>query len=453
MGILFKGILTVIMVGLSGNFAAHAASPDVGRLEKALQTHITHGQAVGLVVGILDDSGRQIITMGKSDRLNGLPVDENSIFEIGSVTKTFTGILLAEMVIRGEVGLDDPAAQYLPENVTLPGRDGQQITLRHLATHTSGLPGMPDNFKPVYATNPYADYTVQDMYDFLSGYTLTRDIGTVAEYSNIGMGLLGHILARKARLPYEDLVKQYILRPLGMKDTTITISPAQKPHFTTGHDPAGEPASHWDIPTFAGAGAFRSTGKDMMTYLAANMAVTVTSLSPAIEMSHRFQHEFGSKDMYIGLGWLTGTGTEATVIWHNGGTGGYRTFIGFDKSRQRGVFVLTNSQDDPDKIAMAILKDEIASLVVEPVKTITNAGKFVGDYQLAPNFILYITAEKGRLYAQVTGQGKLPIFVKGYNEFFYKAVNASLSFIEDEAGNISSLILHQNGNHPAKKIR
>ncbi len=176
-------------------------------------------------------------------------VDGNTIFEIASVTKVFTSLLLADMVERGEVKLDDPISKFLPAAVKLPTRNGKEITLVELATHTSGLSRIPDNLNPKDWQNPYADYTVDNMYTFLSGYTLPRDIGSKYAYSNLGAGLLGHVLSLKAGSSYESLVIDRICKPLGMNDTTMILSDEMKSRFAVGHNKDGLPAEHWDIPT------------------------------------------------------------------------------------------------------------------------------------------------------------------------------------------------------------
>ena len=162
------------------------------------------------------------------------------MFEIGSITKVFTAAILADMVARGQVRLDDPVAQLLPATVKVPSRNGRRITLLDLATQSSGLPRLPTNFAPKDSANPYADYGDQQLYDFLSGYELPRDPGATYEYSNLGMGLLGHALARKAGMSYEQLVSRRVLAPLGMKETAITLSPALRPRLVPGHGDTGQ---------------------------------------------------------------------------------------------------------------------------------------------------------------------------------------------------------------------
>src|ERR1700752_1980904 len=193
--------------------------PDTGR----------HG--TGIVVGLLDATRtRRIIAAG---------VGSAGVFEIGSITKVFTTSLLQDMVDRGEVRLGDAVSQYLPKSVKVPRRGDHEITLFDLATQSSGLPRMPSNFTPRDSMNPYADYSVQQMYTFLSGYQLPRDPGAEYEYSNLGMGLLGHALSLKGRASYEELLRRRILTPLGLRETAITLTPAMRTKLAPGHDAEG----------------------------------------------------------------------------------------------------------------------------------------------------------------------------------------------------------------------
>lgn len=319
-----------------------------------IQTRVEQGKSVGIVVGVIDSKGRrEYFCHGTSSQGGDDPVDENSIYEIGSISKAFTGILLADMVLKEELMLDDPAAVYLPEAVSMPERNEIKITLEHLATHTSALARMPTNFRPADFNNPYADYSVENMYEFLSGYTLTRDIGVQYEYSNLGMGLLGHILSLKAGMEYEELLLQRICSVLGMEDTKISLTQGMQQRLAKGHNQKGE-VSNWDIPTLAGAGAIRSSAKDMLTFLAANLGITQSSLSKAMELAHGARVDAG-KNMKVGLGWHILDSTQAQIIWHNGGTGGYRTFCGFTKDKKMGVVVLSNMNISADDLGFHIL--------------------------------------------------------------------------------------------------
>ena len=226
------------------------------------------GKHAGIVVGILRGGDQWVAGYGSFDA-GQQPPDEDAIFDIGSVTKVFTTLVLAEMVLRGEVALDDPAQKYLPSTLQMPKWRGQEITLFHLATHTSSLPRLPGNLWKTIKdqANPYANYQVSDMYEFLSGYKLKRPIGSRVEYSNLGMGLLGHILGLVAGKSYEELVSERILRPLGMNHTSIALSPEQQGRLAPGHTSDGKVTANWDIPALAGCGALRSTAGDVLRFL------------------------------------------------------------------------------------------------------------------------------------------------------------------------------------------
>ena len=206
-------------------------------------------QSVGIVLGVIGPSGRRIVSYGSLAKNDPRPLNGDTVYEIGSITKVFTSLLLADAVGRGEVALNDPVGDFLPAKVTMPERGGRAITLEDLATHTSGLPRLPTNFSPKDHANPYADYSFENLYAFLSSYQLTRDIGAQYEYSNLGGGLLGHALTLRARATdYEELVRTRVLGPLGLSSTSITLSPEMKSRLAVGHSPMLEPVANWDLP-------------------------------------------------------------------------------------------------------------------------------------------------------------------------------------------------------------
>src|SRR5437867_1482737 len=194
------------------------------RFPAAAQNHFTDVDADGIkaflgdtfrqtnacmVIGLVDQRGNRIFSAGKLDNGTTAEVNGDTIFEIGSITKTFTALLLLDMVGRGEMKLDDPVAKYLPESITVPTHNGKEMTLLDLAAHTSGLPRDPNNLTPTRGLpeNAFADYSAERLYGFLRGFTLSRDPGAQFEYSNVGMALLGHVLACKAGTNYESLVR------------------------------------------------------------------------------------------------------------------------------------------------------------------------------------------------------------------------------------------------------
>ena len=265
--------------------------------------------------------------------------------------------------------LDDPAQKYLPQEVKVPQRGGKEITLGHLSDHTSGLPRMPTNFTPANPGNPFADYTVAQLYSFLSGYQLPRDIGSGYEYSNLAQGLLGHLLALNTGMSYEALMVKTIAKPLHMDETKIALDEKMKKNLATGYS-NGAPVENWDIPTLAGAGAIRSSTYDMLKFLAANIGLVKSPLREAMSLTHQVRHDKAGS-MRVGLGWHVAKGKFGDVLWHNGGTGGYRTFAGFVKETSTGVVVLTNSSAGVDDIGFRLLNPD--SPLTEPKASIVPA--------------------------------------------------------------------------------
>jgi len=417
-------------------------------------------QSVGIVVGIVGPEGRRIIAYGHLEKGDSRPLNGDTVFEIGSETKVFTSLILADMVQRGEVALSDPVSKYLPPTVKMPERDGRSITLIDLATHTSGLPRLPTNMSPKDPANPYADYSVEQLYQFLSAYQLTRDIGSQYEYSNLGGGLLGHVLALRAGTSYEALVKARICDPLGMKDTRISLTPEMKARLAAGHNAALDTVENWDLPTLAGAGAIRSTANDMLNLIAAELGYTKSPLAPAMTAMLKERRPTGVQNLEIALGWHIFTANGKEIVWHNGGTGGYRSFIGFDPKAKVGVVLLSNTSTavGMDDIGRHLL-DPNVPLVAPPKehKQVSVDPKlfngYVGRYQLAPNFAIAITQEDGHLFAQATGQPKFEIFPEGERDYFLKVVDAQITFVTDGEGKARELIMHQNGRDAhAKRV-
>lgn len=429
-------------------------------LNAILHDRVASKRAVGMVVGTVEKGAPpRVYSAGSSG--SGVALDGNTVFEIGSITKVFTTAILADMVRRGEVGLDDPITRYLPATVRVPSRGGKQITLLDLATQSSGLPRMPNNFKPANPANPYADYTVQQMYDFLASYELPRDIGSRFEYSNLGVGLLGHVLALRAGKSWEALVTERILVPLKMRDTRVTFTPAMLARLAPGHDGAGTEVPTWDLPTLVGAGGLRSTINDMLKFVAANLDSTAGPVALDLARARTPLRATDSPSMRIGLAWLTLEQFGTPIIWHNGGTGGYHSFIGIDPAQNRGIVILANSSRSIDDIGMHQLEPKIPLAVVTPAKVRTEItvdpaklDACVGVYQLAPGFNIEITKEGGALFAQATAQGKLPLFAESETDFFYKLVDAQISFVRDASGKVNQIVLHQNGaNVPGMRVK
>ena len=311
-------------------------------------------QSVGVVVGVANPEGRIVVGHGRLGVNDTEQPDGDTVFEIGSITKVFTSIVLADLVVRGELGLDTPVQRLLGDEARMPTREGAQITLGHLATHSSGLPRLPDNFDPDDWANPYADYTVDRLYAFLSSHELSRDIGETVEYSNVGYGLLGHALALREGTDYETLVTERILQPLQMADTAMTLTPSLEQRLAVGHDESLEPVANWDVVALAGAGALRSTVNDLLTFVEANLGSRQSPLQEAMESTHVARATDPALGMDIGLGWVIAEEAGRRYVWHNGGTGGYSSFLGLDRQAVVGVVVLSNSATSVDGLAYSL---------------------------------------------------------------------------------------------------
>lgn len=416
------------------------------------QPVIDSGAAVGLVVGWINADGRGVAGFGRArDDRDDVP-DGDTLFEIGSVTKVFTSLLLADMAEQGLVALDQPVRELLPDKAGLLERDGRPIRLVDLATHTSGLLRIPNNMKPADVKNPYADYTVKAMYEYLADRGPRRTPGERFAYSNLGMGLLGHALALRAGKDFESLIIERIAAPLAMHSTRITLSEEDQPRLATGHDADGDAYPNWDLPTLAGAGALRSTADDMLNFLAAQLGICETPLSAAIAATHESRHDANPETLgKIALGWFV-QGGDSPVLWHNGQTGGYHSFVGFRPEPAAGVVVLTNTGTGViDALGFKCL-DLLAGKEVEPlVLTIPieldaeTLDRYIGRYQLASSFVLDVTREDNQLFVQATGQDRFRVYAKSETEFFYRIVDAQITFHADDDGNVNELVLHQNG--------
>jgi len=322
-----------------------------------------------IVVGLVDERGSRVFEAGTLDNGTDRKPDGDSVFFIGSVSKTFTALVLLEMVERGEVKLDAPVAKFLPSSVTVPTRGGKQITLADLAAHAAGLPVDPDNMVGADTREQYETYTVDQLYDFLSHHKLGRDPGAKYQYSNVGMALLGHALERRAGVPFDLLVKERIGQPLDMDSTCVTLTQALTERRAMGHDDSGNVSPPFQLQAYAPAGAVHSTVNDLLKYAAAQAGLTQSTLTPAIEQSHviRYQDASGlpGKGPYSHMGrtamdWVDRNAIQPPrmeLLGHAGGAGSYHAWVGFDLKQKRGVVVLsTENKCSMEAIGWTILQ-------------------------------------------------------------------------------------------------
>lgn len=446
----FVGLAAFLTLLAPAAPAQQAAPPTLmsrDSLQLLLRERVQNGRSTGLIVGVITPTASRYVATAGSAR-QGKPIDEHTLFEIGSITKVFTGILLAEMANRGEVRLDQPVAELLPPTVKVPSRNSRAITLLDLSTQTSGLPRLPSNMSPADPANPYADYSVVQLYESLSKHELTRDPGAQYDYSNLGVGLLGHALALRAGKSYEALVRERILRPLGMMHSGIVLTPEMKARMSEGHDGAGVVVPLWDLPTLAGAGALRSSLDDMMRFVAAVLSPPNNAVGRAIAQSLEPRFTV-NKSLSLGLNWHRSVFEGDTTVWHNGGTAGFRTYIGINPRTRAGVVLLNNSGQDNEDIARHILVAKMPLISVVQRKEITLPADalraYLGTYHITPQFALTVTVDNGAPYVQATGQPQFPMFAEALDRFFLKVVDAQLEFARDNAGAVTSVTLVQNG--------
>jgi D-alanyl-D-alanine-carboxypeptidase/D-alanyl-D-alanine-endopeptidase len=325
-------------------------------------TYLERRPGSALVVGVALPRGSHVIGLG-SVKTNGAAPDGDSVFEIGSITKVFTAVALARMSLAHEVSLDDPLSRYLPSEVACPRFEGREISLKDLATHTAGLPRLPDNLGETVQdpADPFAHYRAADLYRALSVVRLSRALGTRSIYSEMGFGLLGHALCLKAGKDYGTLVNDLVCQPLELRDTVVEMSAEQTSRLTPGNGPRGERAGSWHFDVLAGSGALHSTANDLLRFTRANFETPNSEMTRALELARQVQFRafMGS----VGLGWQIREPAPDTLLnWHDGVTGGHSSFLGLDSKANVGVVVLSGTADalagdsEVDRLGMEILK-------------------------------------------------------------------------------------------------
>ena len=403
----------------------HAAHAAPGELDANLAARASRFDGIGIIVGVLDHGD---ITIHQAGHLAGAkPLDENTVFEIGSITKVFTGTLLAQMSQAGKIALNDPIQNYLPPAVTAPTFNGISIRVINLAEHNSGLPRDGD-----YSfTDPeaYAHYNLDRVYGFLAHTKLAAKPGDAPVYSNFGAALLGDLLARRAGVPYQSMLATMIFTPLGMTSTDVILTPSMAPRLAPPMSSGGTATEslHSD-PALQADGAILSTLHDMVLFLRANLEAPSGKLGPALQVAQQPRADL-VHGQQIGLFWLTDTVQKVT--WHNGGTSGYHSFIAFDRAHQRGVVVLSNQTASIDDIGWHILVPEKPLKSASPVFPLAQSANnsLAGAYQLddPEKSVLKITAAPHKLDV-AAGSFKFVLLPKSASEFFSDDVHGSFTF-------------------------
>jgi CubicO group peptidase (beta-lactamase class C family) len=325
-------------------------------VDSVIRPYISMQVTTGISIGILKDGKTYFYGYGETAKGNGQIPDEKTYFEIGSISKTFTAILFADAANKGKVGMEDPINKYLPDSVHQLAFNNKPITLKTLANQSSGIPRLPDNLvlDSVTSANPYKDYNEKNMFAFYKKFIPVREPGSKYEYSNLAVATLAVILERVNHTSYEQLLFKTICGPLGMKDTRQLLRKQDSARFAKGYDENGIYSLPWDFKAFAGAGAIRSTAADLITYAKANLGAAPPDLYKAIQLTHTIT--FKSDDATVGLAWHYIKPGNDTVIFHNGGTGGYRSYLAMHPEKKYAVVILSNSAVAADNMGNQLMR-------------------------------------------------------------------------------------------------
>lgn len=403
---------------------------------------------VGIVVGVIGPEGRRVVTAGRSDAPDGR-LDGGTIFQIGSLTKTFTGLLLADMIERGEVSIDDELQKYLPPEVILHV-SGRPITLLDVVTHRSGLPSMPDNLRLDAQPNPVAGYTVDELYDFLRRFQPTRAPGEKYEYSNLAVAVMGRALARQAGLEYEALLTQRVLQPLGLTSTAITTPRAWGKRLARGHGPYLFVVDTPEMMAMPASGSLRSTADDLLRFVAAYLGYETTPLAAAM----RRQLETASPlDKRSRIAWGAQQIAGREIYAHDGGKIGFRSAVAFDVKTRTGVVVLMNARTDDRAMPLALylltgqpLPPVSPAPVKKRIKLPANAlDRLAGSYQTVGGEQYTVLRNGDQLLVDYGRANILEFAPSGPREFFYIGGNDDITFEADPAGEITGMRIYPDG--------
>ncbi len=422
-------------------------------VQASIRARVDYAYNPGIVVGMVNADGRAYFGYGQTAYDSGVLPDAHTLYEIGSVTKVFTATLLAEMVARGEVQLDDPVESVLPASVSVPARHGIQISLEHLATHSSGLPGNPpfDEADPV---NPFAGFTEQDLYDFLAAYVLPRDPGSAYEYSNLGAGLLGHGLAHRLQLTYEEALRTRILQPLGLTDTTITLTPNQTARRVPGY--AGVvPRPPFQMASLAGAGALLSTVDDLLTFLEYQLGLRPTALASVLQATQTGRFSTPTPGLQFGLGWQVVSSGSIHLIMHDGATMGQTAFVAFNPGTGTGVVVLTNARANEyaniSDLGLQLLVPQVPLTPIVPPAAVPLATlrSHFGRYQATDGSWFDVELLRGLLTAAYSGNHGARFTLYPQNSWQFRMLdiggNGTAVFQTNAAGHVTAMTWTQAG--------
>lgn len=475
--------------GIEENSGAEAGPEEDPVLRVIRERVDEYGQAVGIVAGIIRGINRYVYAYGTLNRGTIRRVSGMTVFEIGQLSSLYTTAMLSLLVQRGDVELTDPVSAYLPETINIPiTPSGRPILIEDLATHSSGLPRLPDNLVSNDPNDPLKGYSIELMYSFLSEYANAQrewfepsssfenqskddslKVEGIYEYSDLGMGLLGHLLEQAVGVSYDDLIEELLSGPIKLANTASVPTLAMKTYAATGHDDHGRPLSSWSDKTLLGGTGIRSNLLDMMTLVSANMSIIYalpeefteddsTSYYTSFEDLIMPRKPTGELGIETALGWKVRKDERNREIhWLTGQTNGFYAFAAFLKDWKKGVVVLSNSSVNLDDIGFHLLSPRNPLRPLPPNEyrmTSTEYEACTGTYEFSSEFSVVITYSDGKLYGQAADLPKSELILEESGDFYLDEEDARITFIPDDIGDVSHFLFLQKGKiHRANKVR
>ncbi len=495
--------------GSAGSSGAEEAAEE-DPVQRVLRERVDeYGQTVGIVAGIIRGINRYVYAHGTFNRGTIRRASAMTVFEIGQLSSLYTTAMLSLLVQRGDLNLTDQVSAYLPDTVTVPATPaGRPILIEHLATHTSGLPRLPDNLVSADPADPLKGYSVELLYEFLARYADAQrdgprsffDVdGPVIDgpagkdptgedpegqdpvggdpfetedryaYSDLGMGLLGHVLERATGESYDDLIREMLGDPIKLANTANAPSQSMRTYLATGHDEARRPVPAWSDSVLVGGTGLRSNLHDMMTLVSANMGIIYALPEDFTEDdSTRYHASFDSlivareptdeEGVRTALGWKVRQDAQGREIhWLTGRTNGFYAFAAFLKAWRKGVVVLSNSSANVEDIGFHLLSAR-NPLAPPPMKTVRLSEDAyeacTGTYAFSSEFTVDITYSDGKLYGQPPGQPRSELVLESSGDFYLELEDARITFVQDEMGNVEHFLFLQDGKtHRAERVR
>jgi serine-type D-Ala-D-Ala carboxypeptidase/endopeptidase len=417
----------------------------------------TQKQTLGIAVGIVSARGRRTISYGRLSAADPRTPNADTAFEIGSVTKVFTNLVFADMVRRGQIGLDDPLSSYLPDTVRLPEWSGRAITLVDLATHTSGLPTFPTNLgKPEYDATP--TYSVKDLYEFLGSFPLPRAPGESWEYSNLGTSLLGLAISNKAGVTYKALIRQRILEPLRLRDTAFDPTRSMSQRAATGHEGDLQPVPRWELSLFRPGGGLRSTVNDLMTFLRGTLLGGNSSLAASTELMLSTRRPAPQQGGEQGLGWEILQVQGQPMLSKGGLVRGQTAALVFDQASRTGAAVLSNSNLPISDIARHLIRSSYPLMrAYTAIKVSPEVlDLYVGEYRTPIGTTIVIARLGDTIGVQnAPGGPQAALTATAENVFVAAGGLAELEFPRGDSGPATTLLIRRVGQAEvmAKRIQ